>query len=75
MLMGSLGYQQLLNKQPKTVANTLVLKSEYNLAWNYFNAHEFEQTVFVLRFPLGAHQLHDQKSRKDMTKKSCYACM
>ena len=48
MLIGGLGYQWLLNEQPETVANTLVLKSEYNLAWNYFNAHEFEQTVFVL---------------------------
>jgi hypothetical protein len=38
--------KRLLNKQPQTNADTLVLKSEYNLAWNYFNAHEFGQTIF-----------------------------
>ncbi len=37
--------KRLLN-QPKTDASTLVLKTEYNLAWDYFNAHEFGQVIF-----------------------------
>jgi hypothetical protein len=32
--------------EQSTDASTLVLKTQYNLAWNYFNAHEFGQTVF-----------------------------
>jgi hypothetical protein len=27
-------------------ADVLVLKTQYNLAWNYFNAYEFGQTIF-----------------------------
>jgi len=37
--------KRLLNP-PQTDAGTLVLKTEYNLAWNYFNAHEFGQVIF-----------------------------
>jgi hypothetical protein len=35
-----------LAPKPTTTTETLVLKTEYNLAWNYFNAHEFGQTIF-----------------------------
>ena len=37
---------KLAVRQPATDAETLVLKTEYNLAWNYFNAHELGQTIF-----------------------------
>jgi hypothetical protein len=37
---------RLAERPAQTDATTLVLKSEYNLAWNYFNAHEFGQTIF-----------------------------
>jgi hypothetical protein len=38
--------KRLLDKHPETNAETLVLKTEYNLAWNYFNAHELGQVIF-----------------------------
>ena len=52
--------KRLLNRQPTTDANTLVLKSEYNLAWNYFNAHEFGQSIFdYWRTWLERHEARD----------------
>jgi hypothetical protein len=52
--------KRLLDRQPTTDANTLVLKSEYNLAWNYFNAHEFGQTIFdYWRTWLNKHDARD----------------
>ena len=35
-----------LENRPVPTADTLVLKTEYNLAWDYFNAHELGQTIF-----------------------------
>src|ERR1700722_16137278 len=39
--------QRLEVKQPSTEsAEILVLKTQYNLAWNYFNAHQLGDTIF-----------------------------
>ena len=35
-----------LENRPEPTADTLVLKTEYNLAWDYFNAHQLGQTIF-----------------------------
>src|ERR1700761_504513 len=52
--------KRLQQKQPETVANTLVLKTEYNLAWNYFNAHELGQEIFdYWRTWLAKHDARD----------------
>jgi hypothetical protein len=39
-------WNKKLENHPVPTADTLVLKTEYNLAWNYFNAHELGQTIF-----------------------------
>jgi hypothetical protein len=38
-------WSKKLENRPEPTADTLVLKTEYNLAWNYFNAHELGQTI------------------------------
>jgi hypothetical protein len=35
-----------LAERPAQDANVLVLKTQYNLAWNYFNAHQLGDTIF-----------------------------
>ena len=39
-------WEKKLENQPAPVADTLVLKTSYNLAWDYFNAHTLGQTIF-----------------------------
>src|ERR1700712_4434802 len=39
-------WNKRLNVHERTPAEVLVLKTEYNTAWNYFNATEFGNTIF-----------------------------
>lgn len=39
-------WEKRLVNPPVTTTDTLVFKTKYNLAWDYFNAHEFGQTIF-----------------------------
>jgi hypothetical protein len=42
----SVRWEKKLENRPAPTADTLVLKTEYNLAWDYFNAHQLGQTIF-----------------------------
>jgi hypothetical protein len=54
-------WNKKLENVPVPTTNTLVLKTEYNLAWNYFNAHQLGQTIFdywgewLKRYDSGQH--------------------
>jgi hypothetical protein len=56
-------WNEKLENRPVPTADTLVLKTEYNLAWNYFNAHQLGQTIFnywsewLRRADTGSHNL------------------
>jgi len=39
-------WESRLTERPAQDANVLVLKTQYNLAWNYFNAHQLGDTIF-----------------------------
>ena len=39
-------WNKKLENRPVPEAGTLVLKTEYNLAWDYFNAHTLGETIF-----------------------------
>jgi hypothetical protein len=38
--------RKLVVNQTPTASDVLVLKTQYNIAWNYFNAHELGDTIF-----------------------------
>ena len=56
-------WNKKLENRPVPTADTLVLKTEYNLAWNYFNAHTLGQTIFdywsewLQRHETGSHNM------------------
>jgi hypothetical protein len=56
-------WSKKLEDRPEPTADTLVLKTEYNLAWNYFNAHELGQTIldywgdWLKKHDAGAHDI------------------